>query len=528
MIGLADLADADTSTWAQAARRFALPDATQYNIAADCLRASPDKVAIITVNGNALHHTTYRHLDDASARFASLLTAAGIRRGDRVAVKLPQGVAMATAVLGTLRLGAILVTISGVVGRDAAAHRLHDSGSKVLVCHGDPTENDLASQSGARLIRVGPGWLDTFVPAAAFADTRRDDPALLLYTSGTTGMSKGVLHAHRVLLGHHATDLGWDHVRAGDVAYSPVDWAWGGGLFLGLLSPLAYGMSVVAFRESRFDPARVVDVMGRTGVTVGLFPPTALRAMRRSPALGGRASSKLRVRALITGAEAVEPELLEWARDEWGLSINNAFGQTEANILFGHSHVLGDLPTDTLGLPYPGHQIAVLDHRHNPVPPGVTGEIAVRADDPVCMLEYWNNPEATAAKFANGWLLTGDSGEVDEEGRLVYRGRSDDLIKSGGYRVGPAEIEAAMFTHPAVDRCAAVGIPDDQRGQRIVAYVVLATGHLPTDDLTAELKQLVRTRVGAHAYPRLLRYVDALPLTSTGKINRRALRDAAG
>lgn len=527
MIGLADLADGHTSTWAQAARRFALPDATRYNIAADCLRASPDKVAIITVDGNVLRHTTYGDLDTASARFATLLTTAGIRRGDRVAVRLPQGVDMATAVLGILRMGAILVTISGVVGNDAVAHRLHDSAAKILVCQGDPTEIELASQSGARLVRVGPGWLDAFAPAGTFADTERDDPALLLYTSGTTGMSKGVLHAHRVLLGHHATDLGWDHVRTGDVAYSPVDWAWGGGLFLGLLSPLAYGMSVVAFREPRFDPERVVDIMVRTGVTVGLFPPTALRALRRSAALDEQALSRLRVRALITGAEAVEPELLEWARDELRLSINNAFGQTEANILFGHAHVLGDLPADTLGLPYPGHQIAILDSQQNPVPPGVTGEIAVRADDPVCMLGYWHNPEATAAKFGNGWLLTGDSGEIDDEGRLVYRGRSDDLIKSGGYRVGPAEIEAAMFTHPAVDRCAAVGIPDNQRGQQIVAYVVLGADRLPSEDLTAELKQLVRTRVGAHAYPRLLRYVDTLPLTSTGKVNRRALRDGA-
>jgi acetyl-CoA synthetase len=232
----------------------------------------------------------------------------------------------------------------------------------------------------------------------------------------------------------------------------------------------------------------------------------------------------LRLRSLITGAEAVEPELAAWARHDLGLSNNNAFGQTEANALIGHAHVLGDLDPGCLGRPYPGHEVAILDPEQRPVPAGTVGEIAVRADDAVCMLGYWNAPEATAAKFRNGWLVTGDFGQFDEAGNLHFHGRADDLIKSGGYRIGPGEIEATLYAHPAVADCAVVGVPDPVRGQEVVAYVVLAAGHDADPELTVDLQARVRRQVGAHAYPRRVEYVAALTKTSTGKVDRRALR----
>jgi acetyl-CoA synthetase len=360
-------------------------------------------------------------------------------------------------------------------------------------------------------------------PDGAVAVTSADTPALLLYTSGTTGRSKGVLHGHRVLLGHHAIDLAWDHVRAGDVAYSPVDWAWAGGLLLGLLVPLAYGMAVVAYRETKFDPDRTVRLLGEAGVSVGLFPPTALRMLRGSGRLTPAAMRSLRLRSLVSGAEAVEPGLSQWAHT-LGLTVNNAFGQTEANALIGHSAVLGELDPACLGTAYPGHQVAILDPALRELPPGEVGEIAVRADDPVCMLRYWNAPEATAQKVRDGWLLTGDSAYADDQGRVYFRGRADDIIKSGGYRLGPAEIEAAMLTHPAAAECAVVGLPDPVRGQVVTAFVRLAPGTPATSDLTRELQERVRARVGAHAYPRTVHYVTELPRTATGKIHRAALR----
>ena len=533
MIGLQDLRTATTASWAEAEAAFRWPRVDDYNIAADCLRAPADRVALLVVRGEELSPVTFGRLDDLSARLARRLADDhDVSVGDRVAVRLPQGLEAAVAVLAGLRLGAIVVTVSTVLGDDAVAHRLADSGARVLVCAGDARERLLADQAGVDVLDASEDWLagalDHLTPLRPGPATGPDDPALLLYTSGTTGSSKGVLHGHRVLLGHHALDLAWDHVREGDIAYSPVDWCWAGGLLLGLLVPLAHGMTVVAFRDSRFDPDRVVRLFGEAGVSVGLFPPTALRLLRRSGALTREAMASLRLRSLVTGAEAVEPELFGWARDELGLSINNAFGQTEANALVGHSGVLGALDPACLGRPYPGHTVAVLDGDQQPVPTGEVGEIAVAADDPVCMLGYWQAPEATAAKIRNGWLLTGDSAHVDEDGVLHFHGRSDDIIKSGGYRLGPAEIEAALLLDPAVAECAVVGLPDLDRGELVAAYVTRVPGVAASDvELTERLQRLVRADPVAHAYPRRIDYVETLPKTTTGKVDRRTLRDRA-
>ena len=531
MIRLADLAHPETRSWSQARQAFAWPAVDRYNIAVDCLNGEPAATAVLSVEGDRLVRVTYADLNEQTARLGHVLAGLGVTPGDRVAVKLPQSLDMAVAALAVLRIGAVLVPISTVLGEDAVQHRLLDSAPRVLIGSGSEADSALARPAGAIPISTStdgaaPAMRELMrdaSPVGRLAATPADTPALLLYTSGTTGRSKGVLHAHRVLLGHHALDLAWDHVRAGDVAYSPVDWAWAGGLLLGLLAPLAYGMTVVAYRETRFDPDRTVRLLGEAGVSVGLFPPTALRMLRGSDRLTPPAMRALRLRSLISGAEAVEPGLSDWART-LGLAVNNAFGQTEANALIGHSTVLGELDPACLGTPYPGHRIAILDPALRELPPGEVGEIAVRADDPVCMLRYWNAPEATAQKVRDGWLLTGDSAYADDQGRVYFRGRADDIIKSGGYRLGPAEIEAAMLTHPAAAECAVVGLPDPVRGQVVTAFVRLAPGTPATSDLTRELQERVRARVGAHAYPRTVHYVTELPRTATGKIHRAALR----
>ena len=349
--------------------------------------------------------------------------------------------------------------------------------------------------------------------------------AIILYTSGTTGKPKGVLHGHRFVIGHHAIDLAWDRVRPSDVAYSPVDWTWAGGLMLGLLVPLAYGVTVVAHRDQHFDPAKCVDVMRRTNVSIGLLPPTVLRMLRAADVLDAELVSASSLRCFITGAEAVEPELIAWA-DGLGLSINNAYGQTEANSLIGHASTLGHLDQKTMGRPYPGHQVRVLDDDLQPCPPGEPGQVAVRANDLVCMIEYWRAPEATAQKIRDGWLLTGDTAQINDDGTLSFHGRNDDIIKSGAYRLGPAEIEAAVLRSPAVKECAVIGLPDPVRGQIVSAIVVLRDGEVASDGLSAQIRDLVRESVGAHAYPRDVRYVEELPRTTTNKVDRATLRKA--
>jgi acetyl-CoA synthetase len=534
MTRLRDLTVRDAQSWDDAAARFSWPATDRYNIAADCLGHPHDSPAIIVHDGGAPATTvTFGELDAMSSAVARELTGRfGVRRGDRVAVKLSQSLEMAVSVLAVLRAGAVVVPISNVLGADAIRHRLATSGPRVLIAAGTTLELAAAVEHDLAMITVeetaaGPSLRmimrrrDEMI--GPFADTGPDSPALLLFTSGTTGKSKGVLHGHRFLLGHHGVDYAFDLVRPDDVAYTPADWAWAGGLLLGLLVPLAHGVPVVAHRDPHFDVDAALAMFEDHGVSIGLFPPTVLRMLRRGGA-SRDSRPRLRLRCLITGAEAVEPELLTWALDSLGAVVNNAFGQTEANALVGHSSVLGRLDPTCLGRPYPGHEIAVVDERLDPVAPGTLGELAVRATDPVCLLGYWDAPDATAAKVRGGWLLTGDTVHRDERGQLHFHGRADDLIKSGGYRIGPAEDEAALLLDDSVVECAVVGLPDPVRGQAVTAFVRLRAGTTGSDALDVTLRELVRARVGAHAYPREFRYVDELPHTSTGKIDRAALR----
>lgn len=543
MIRLAGLSVRDARSWDDARARFRWPAAAGgYNIAADCLGGRARATALISVEADGLRRVSFAELAARSARLAAGLAALGLAPGDRVAVRLGQSLEMAVAVLAVLRAGGVVVPISGVLAEDAVRHRLLDSQPRIVIAGGSEQDAALAAEAGAALVNTGgtgPGHaLDRLAAGVAgaagaaglagvapMAATGPDSPALLLYTSGTTGKSKGVLHGHRVLLGHHAVDYALNLIRPDDVAYSPVDWAWAGGLLLGLLVPLAHGIPVVAFRETRLHAQRTLGVLREAGVSVGLFPPTALRLLRQSGAVTPAAVRGLRLRCLVTGAEAVEPDLFGWARTDLGAEVSNAFGQTEANALIGHSGVLGPLDPACLGRPYPGHRVALLDAALQPVPAGQPGQLAVRADDPVAMLRYWNAPEATAAKVTGGWLLTGDMAHADEAGQIFFHGRGDDIIKSGGYRLGPAEIEAALLAHPAVAECAVVGTPDPLRGQAVTAFVRLRADGPGSGELTAELQQRVRSAVGPHAVPRVVCYLAELPRTSTGKVSRAALRD---
>jgi len=532
MVGLAEIGDG-AHDWDDAAQRFHFPAIDRYNIAADCLHADPGAPAILVAEDAEVRSVTFGELDAASAKVAACLQSLGCAPGDRVAIKLSQSVEMAVCVLAALRAGLVVVPLSSVIGDDGVRHRLTDSVPRVLIAEGSARDVELADLVDATLIATGPSsTARRLVDVLAGPEPTRpimeptgpDSPALLMYTSGTTGKPKGVLHGHRVLLGHHAVDYALEHVRPDDVAYSPVDWAWAGGMLLGLLVPLAHRIPVVAYRHPRFVAGKIIELLRVCRVSVGLFPPTALRLLRDSGLLTGDVVDSLRIRCLVTGAEAVEPELADWVEQVLGATLNNAYGQTEANALIGHSTRLGALDRDALGRPYPGHAIAVLDDALQPVPPGVAGQIAVRADDPVCMLGYWAADEATAAKIRGGWLLTGDTAHVDERGQFYFHGRNDDIIKSGGYRLGPAEIEAAVLANAAVADCAVVGLPDSARGEVVTAYVRLHDGVRPDDELTRALQDQVRARVGAHAYPREVVFVPALPRTTTGKVDRGRLR----
>ncbi|HFA59293.1 MAG TPA: AMP-dependent synthetase, partial [Rhodospirillales bacterium] len=416
-------------------------------------------------------------LADRSRRLAALFAASGVEAGDRVGILLGQRVETLLAHLACARIGAIAVPLFSLFGPEALRFRLADSATCLLVTDRAgvekvaPLREELPALRRLLSVDGAEQGADAFWPLlerAAPISGRRlraEDPALVIYTSGTTGPPKGALHAQRVLLGH-LPGVQMPHEffpQPGDRFWTPADWAWIGGLLDVLLPSLYFGVPVVAGPGGKFDPERAVRLMAREGVRNVFMPPTAIRLMRRAgvdPLAAG-----VRLRTIGSGGESLGADVLEWGRARFGLTINEFYGQTEANLVVSSMACRNLSRPGAMGVAVPGHEVAILGEDGELLPPGETGVIAVRRPDPVMFLGYWQRPEATAAKFRGDWLLTGDLGRVDEDGFFTYLGREDDLINSAGYRIGPAEIEACLARHPAVGLCAVVGVPDPVRGE---------------------------------------------------------------
>jgi len=347
---------------------------------------------------------------------------------------------------------------------------------------------------------------------------------MMIYTSGTTGPPKGALHGHRVLLGHlPGVQLPHEFLpQPGDRTWTPADWAWAGGLLNILLPSLYFGVPVVAGPRGKFGPEAAFALMARPAVRNVFMPPTALRFMRKAgvdPLAMG-----VRLRSMGSGGERLGDETLAWVKERFGITVNEFYGQTECNLVVSSCASLLPHRPGAMGVAVPGHEVAIIDEAGAPLPAGQAGAIAVRRPDPVMFLGYWNNPEATAAKFRGDWLVTGDLGRMDADGWFTHLGREDDVINSAGYRIGPAEIEEVLLKHDAVALCAAVGVPDELRGERIKAFIVPREGVRRDAALTAAIQDFVRTRLAAHEYPREIAFIDELPLTATGKVRRVELR----
>jgi acetyl-CoA synthetase len=496
----------------RASHRWALPPVLNLGLqVAD--RQSQQSPAILVTDGRDLMRTvSFGELADSSNRLANALSAAGVAPGDRVAILLSQRPETAIAHIATYKLGAIAVPLSTAFGPDALDVRLRDSEPRVVLGEREALERVLALGFDGTLVDVDRDvdvLLAAASPAFEAAATAPDTPALLVYTSGTTGSPKGALHGHRVLAGHlPGFELSHDfYPQPGDRIWTPADWAWIGGLYDVLMPGLAHGTPVVAFRTPRFDPEQAFDVIARMGVRNVFMPATALRMMRRAD------GQPVSLRTLASGGETVGEETGAWCRERFGVRLNEFYGQTEANLLIGNCAAWPERP-GWMGRAYPGHELRLVD-----------GEITVRVEgDPVVFLGYWRNEEATAAKVRDGWLHTGDLAEVDDEGTYRSIGRGDDLISSGGYRIGPGEIEECLIRHPAVSVAAAIGVPDELRGEVVKAFVVTVPGMRESPELATELRQLVRTRLAPYEVPREIEFVDELPLTVTGKIRRGELR----
>jgi acetyl-CoA synthetase len=519
-----------------AAFRWSVPE--RFNIAAaiDSWADGQGRTAIIARDETGAEtRWSFETLRAVSCRMANVLAARGVGRGDRVAILLPQRPETAAAHLAAYRLGAVAVPLFVLFGPDALGFRLADSGASAVITdaagaatlaglrHGLPGLGTVLCTDGpAEGADDLPALLGRASDRFATADTAADDPAVIIYTSGTTGQPKGALHAHRVLLGH-LPGVELPHrffPQPGDLIWTPADWAWIGGLFDVLLPSLHHGVPVLARRFAKFDPDAAFALMAGAGVRNVFMPATALRLLSTS-----RAPPGLALRSLASGGESLGEALLEWGRATFGLTINEFYGQTEANLVVSACADLFPSPPGSIGRAVPGHRVAVIGADGAPLPPGTVGDIAVASPDPVMMLRYWNNPAATAAKFRGQWLVTGDQGRADAQGNLFFVGRDDDVITSAGYRIGPGEVEECLTRHPAVALAAVIGVPDPVRTQRVKAFVVLRPGFAPSEALTAEIQGFVRTRLAAHEYPREVAFVESLPTTATGKVMRKALRE---
>ncbi|MCX5660563.1 MAG: acyl-CoA synthetase [Planctomycetota bacterium] len=521
--------------------RWRVPE--RYNIGLDVVdrhaAANPERLAMVHQHEDGREDRfTFGQIKSLSDRLAIALAGLSIGRGDRVGVLLPQAPETAIAHAAIYKLGAIALPLFTLFGPDALLYRLSDSGAKAVVTD----EGNVAKVMDLRrelpeLTTVvvtgnrapaGARAFDDLLSGASGAftpiDTLADDPALIIYTSGTTGNPKGALHAHRTLLGHlPGVELPHEFFpQPDDLFWTPADWAWIGGLIDVLLPSWHHGVPVLAHRMRKFDPEQAFALMARHHVRNAFLPPTALKLMRQADRPRDRHAFALR--SIGSGGETLGTEVLAWGRETFGLEINEFYGQTECNLVVGNCSGLMEVRPGSMGRAVPGHTVAIVDDAGNLLPDGSPGHIAVRRPDPVMFLGYWNRPRETAEKFVGDWLLTGDIGRRDPDGYFWYVGRNDDVITSGGYRIGPAEIEDCLLKHKAVALAAVIGRPDPVRTEIVKAFVVLAPGVEASDALAAEIQHHVKTRLAAHEYPREVEFVAELPMTTTGKIMRRVLR----
>jgi len=543
-MGMAEYLSLAFESYEAARTEFSWDVSENFNAAHDIVGKhdeSKELVALEQVTSDGTRESyTFDEIDGLSNQLANGFARLGVEQGDRVAVAASQALETLLVHLACWKLGAISVPLSVLFGTDALEHRLDDSGASVVVADSSIVDTvlDVADNCGnlAHVISVGTIRTEgttVFSDVCAdesrereLADTGPETPAVIIYTSGSTGQPKGVLHRHEVWIGHlPAVNMFFEHKVQRDAVYwTPADWAWIGALGDIVFPAWHYGRPVVAHPMGKFDPTTAFQIIEEFDVTNTFIPPTALRMMMEVDDVD---SYDVNLNGICSGGEPLTSEIIEWA-DEHDLGpVNELYGQTEANLVVCNCRGWFSAEPGSMGKPVPGHDVAILnpdtgDRR----PPGEPGEIAInRTDNPVVFTEYWNEEEQSERATLGDWHLTGDIGVADEDGYLRFKSRDDDLIITSGYRVSPYEVEAALLGHESVDQVGVVGVPDERRGEVIKAFVQLTADVSPSDELRLDLQKQVQQDLAKYEYPREVKFVDELPMTTTGKIRRTKLRE---
>ncbi|WP_049926910.1 acyl-CoA synthetase [Halopiger goleimassiliensis] len=540
----------------RAREEFAWDLPGEFNPAVDFLRKHEDtgRTALRYEGDDGLETYSFEDLDDRSDRLAAALADLGVEPGDRIGVVVPQKPDNPVTHLANWKLGAVSVPLTVLFGRDALQYRLADSEATAVVV--DPSVRDTVDEIrgecpalervielGGREAVTGVGETTDGVTTHAFDDliaayetgfdvydATPETPTAIMYTSGSTGPPKGVLHSHALWLGRAAAaynyfDQGLAEGKA--TLWTPADWAWGAALGGTLFAAWHHGCTIVGWPRDGFDPEAAFDLMERHEVTKAFMPPTALRLL--SSVDDPEREYDLALETLASAGEPLTSEVVDWVRETFDdVSINDFYGQTELNLVVGNSDDWFDTRPGSMGKPFPGYEVRVLDpETYEPLEAGEVGELAVEPGDRrVFFDEYWGLPEKTEAKRTDeGWFLTGDLVERDDDGYLWFVSRTDDVILTSGYRVGPMEVEEAILHHPEAEQAGVVGVPDDTRGEAIKAYVQPASDDYDPETLREEIRDLVRDRLAEYEYPKYIEFVQSLPTTTTGKIKRRSLRD---
>jgi acetyl-CoA synthetase len=534
---LTSLVDPKAKSFEEARRSFGWQVPGDFNMArAVCDRhagrSSATALLCETSAGQTTRYT-FSDLRSLSNRLANAFQSVGVQPGDRVAIILPQRVETGLCHLAAWKIGAVSLPLSVLFGTDALQYRLQDSGARIAICSKEGFDR-------VQSLRTELPDLDTVIncddPKAGFwpllnrgtatfemIKSGADDPALIIYTSGTTGPPKGAVIAHRCLLGNlPGFEMSQNFFpQTDDLMWTPADWAWTGGLLDALIPAWFYGQPVLGYDGGRFDAEKACDLMDRYRVRNAFIPPTALKMLRQ---IGDLTARGVHLRSVMSAGESLGAQLYEWAAQALGVQVNEMWGQTEFNYIVGNCSAIMSVKPGSMGKAYPGHRVEPVDEGGNVLGDGEVGELCAHRDDPVMFLGYWQREQATQDKYLGPWWSTGDLGYRDADGYLWFVGRKDDVISSAGHRIGPGEIEDCMLKHPAVAQAAAVGSPDELRGEIVKAFIVLAQDHAPSDALRQDIQDAVRHNLAAYEYPREIEFVSELPMTTTGKVRRIELR----